>query len=360
MSEITQNDVKALYDDTSPQRRASLAHKIGRSLRKGDLSDTESELAVAICQQLSQDVETSVRQALAESIKDNTEIPKELAVQLANDVLEVSLPVLEFSRLLNDQELITIARSGDTQRQIAITHRAEISPVLSHTLAEVGDENVVESLLQNPGAEIEDETYESVLDRFKHSPRIHTGMAKRHTLPKHIIERMVDLVGDQLKAYLVTHHQVSHVLAEKMILESRTDAVRRLLADPMSTRDAETLVKELARKEKLTPELIFRALEIGDRAFFEHAMAQRVGIAIDAARTLIKDPGERGFAALYQKAALPKKDFQAINYLVDVEYRSKRNAPITKTPDHDEAKNKDTAENWLTETEKTKKKWGLF
>lgn len=358
MSEVTQKDVKTLYDNASPERRAILAQKIGDDLDKGDLSETETELAIAICEQLANDVEITVRQTLSQAIKETTDIPKELALKLANDVLDVSIPMLEFNTVLDDKDLIEIARTGDIQRQLAITHRKELSPVLSHTLAEECGEDVVSSLLQNEGAELIDETYEMVLNRFRNSPAVHTSMAQRHSLPKHVIERMVEVVSDQLKAYLVTHHQISNILAEKVILESRQDAKRRLFADPLSTRDAKKLVLGLAKKDRLTHDIIFRALEIGDRPFFEYAMSQRVGIPIDAVRTLIKDPGEKGFSALYKKAELPKQDYQAINYLVEVEYHNKRNSPITKTEqaEHKEAE----PESWLTETSKKKKKWRLF
>ncbi|MDV7338239.1 DUF2336 domain-containing protein [Terasakiella sp. A23] len=359
MSEVTQNDVQALYDDASPERRAVLAQKIGHNLTTGTLSETEEELAVAICQKLAEDVNLTVRQTLSKAIKNCPDIPKDLAIQLANDVIEVGLPMIEFSTLLDDKDLIALARTGDVGRQMAITHRKTLSPVLSHTLAEECGEAVVESLLKNEGAELVDETYEAVLDRFNNSPAIHTSMAQRHKLPKRIIQRMVNLVSEQLKAYLIANHPVPTVLVEKMVLESREDAVRRLLADPLSTRDAETLVQELSKQGRLSTELIFRALEIGDRAFFEYAMADRVNIPVDAARTLIKDPGERGFSALYDKAGMPKEDFQSINYLVEVEYRSRRHAPLTRAEQPVPAEEQEP-ESWLTETSKKSKKWRLF
>lgn len=355
MTEVTQDDVKTLYDNASSEKRAQLAQKIGNDLNDTDLSETEHELAIAICQQLANDVEVSVRKALSEKIKSSNEIPKELALQLANDVAEVSLPVLEFNQVLDDADLSTIARNSDARRQLAITRRAEIGPALSFSLTEIGSEEVVSSLLENQGADLNDDAYEMALNRFQNSPTIHNGLAHRHTLPKHIIERMVDLVSASLKAHLLNHHQVSPFIAERLVLESREDAKRRLLADPLSKRDAEQLVQTLAKQERLSDELIFRALEIGDRAFFECAMAQRVNIPLTAACTLIKDQGDKGFKALYEKAKLPKKDFQAINYLVEAEYHNKRNQAITQV-------NKPSAEpdTWLTETSKPKKKWRLF
>lgn len=358
MSEITQNDVMTLYDDASPARRSVLAQKIGHDLKAGDLSETEHELALAICQKLAEDVDLTVRSTLANAIKNSQAIPKELALQMAHDVDEVSLPILEFSSLLEDKDLIAIVREGKINQQLAITQRKSISPVLSHTLVEEGNEQVVASLLQNEGADIADETYNEVIERFTHSPNIHSSLAKRHNLPQHVIERMVDLVSEQLKSYLIAHHQVSALALEQLVLESREDAKRRLLSDPLSKRDAKRLVESLARKDKLTAELIFRALEIGDRPFFEFALAQRVGIDVNAARTLIKDPGERGFRALYDKAGLPKQDYKAINYLVENEYRNKRHAPITNPSEF--SPHSQEPESWLTETDKKQKKWRLF
>lgn len=355
MTEVTQNDVKTLFDNASSEKRAQLARKIGNDLNDSDLSETEHELAIAICQQLANDVEVSVRQALSERIKSTKDIPKELALQLANDVAEVSLPVLEFSQVLDDTDLSTIARNSDARRQLSITRRAEIGPALSFCLSEIGSEEVVSSLLENRGADLNDDAYEMALNRFQNSPTIHNGLAHRHTLPKHIIERMVDLVSENLKAHLLNHHKVSPFIAERLVLESREDAKRRLLADPLSKRDAEQLVQTLAKQERLSNELIFRSLEIGDRAFFECAMAQRVNIPVNAACTLIKDQGDRGFKALYEKAKLPKKDFQAINYLVEAEYHNKRNQAITRV--NEPSREPDT---WLTETNKPKKKWRLF
>jgi len=358
MSEITLNDVKLLDGDSSPERRSVLAMKIARDLKNATLSETENDLAIAICQKLADDVDHTVRQSLSESLKESTDIPKDLAVKLANDVLEVSLPMLEFNTLLEDADLIDIVRRGDVQRQMAISQRASLSEPLTHSLCEEGNEDVVESTLKNDGAVFDDDSYKLVLQRFQTSEAIHTGMAMRHQLPPHIIDRLVDVISDQLKTYLLSYQTLSPVLMERVVLESREDAKRRLLQDPGSKRDAQKLVLAMDQQGKLTPELIFRALEVGDRPFFEYAMAQRVGIDIGAARTLIKDPGAKGFAALYKKASLPRADFNAINYLVDVEYRSHSHSPISARDKRDNAAME--PESWLTETQPKKKKWRLF
>ncbi len=355
MSEVTQNDVKLLYGDATPGRRSVLAQKLARDLKRGELSETETDLAIAICHKLAEDVDESVRQSLAEALKHSQDIPKELALQLAQDVTCVSLPMLEFNALLEEEDLIAIVKNGETQRQLAISHRAHIPEMLTWNLCAYGTEEVVDSTLQNAGADFEEDTYHLVLDRFQQCEAVHASMAARQDLSHDVVDRMIGLVSEQLKTFLVKSQNLSALQVERLILESREDARRRLMTHPQSRRHAEKLVHALHSKGKLNNELIFRALEIGDRDFFEAGMAKLVDIPVESARKLIRDPGEKGFAALYKRARLPQNDFAAVVYMVEVEYHSKRRSPITAASGH-----ADEPESWLTETADKKGKWHLF
>lgn len=356
MSEVTLEDVNTLYDGASSKRRAILAQKIGLDINGGELSDTEYHLAVAICQKLAEDADVSVRQALSDTVKASSEIPKELAVQLASDVLEVSLPVLQMNLLLDDNDLLKIVHEGDSAKQVAITRRSTLSAPLSHTLAEVGDEDVVDSLLKNKGAEVVEVTFNVMLDRFEESERIHSGIVMRDSLPSAVVEKLVDVVGDQLKSHLLSNYELPPLLLEKMILESKGDAQNRLMTNPSFKRDAEVLVNGLYKQNKLTPELIVRALEMGDRSFFEHSLAAKASIPVENVRVLIRDEGKKGFAALYRKSQLPKGDQEYIAYLVDAEYNSKRNQPRSNMI----GKQSEDKGDWVSETNKPKNRWRLF
>lgn len=356
MTQVTQEDVKLLNEGASPQKRAGLARKIALDLDTHELSDTERELAYAICQKLAEDVDQTVREALAQSFKDSKDLPRETALLLAEDVLVVSLPILQFSQVLEDDDLIAITREGDPSRQIAISHRTNLSGSVSAELIELGTEKVVDSVLQNESAQIAETSMETALERFQASEVIHDSLARRHDLPLSVVEKMVDLVADSLKAELVAKHGLSSVMLERLVLESREEAKKRLFETPHKKRDAMGLVRALDQHGQLTPDLIFRALEIGDRPFFESALAHRVGIPLENARKLIKDRGDKGFSALYFKAGLPRDDFQPIKFMVESEYHAARHSPITRSQ-----KDKTyVPESWVTETEKPKKGWKLF
>jgi uncharacterized protein (DUF2336 family) len=77
-------------------------------------------------------------------------------------------------------------------------------------------------------------------------------------------------------------------------------------------------VKHLNVYRRLSPSIMFRAVCMGDMAFFEAGMAELTQVPLSNARKLIFDPGKRGFKALYRKAALPAVLFPAFRCALDV------------------------------------------
>ena len=92
-----------------------------------------------------------------------------------------------------------------------------------------------------------------------------------------IAERLVVLVSDRLKAYLISHHELPVSLATDMVLQSREHATL-LFSVGSSEQELERLVRQMHRNQRLTPLLVLRALCLGDLAFFEVALAVMAGI----------------------------------------------------------------------------------
>ena len=61
-----------------------------------------------------------------------------------------------------------------------------------------------------------------------------------------------------------------------------------------------------------------RSVCLGDRRFFEAAMAVLAGISVASSVVLIADRGPLGFKALYEKAGLPPEYFRAFRAALDV------------------------------------------
>ena len=100
---------------------------------------------------MGKDTEVRVREALSQNLKENPNVPHDIAVSLAKDVDSVSLPVLQFSEVLFDADLIQIVRSQDPAKPVAITQRSSVSEFVSSVLVDTENSDVVTSLVSNEG-----------------------------------------------------------------------------------------------------------------------------------------------------------------------------------------------------------------
>ncbi len=315
---LTEEDVKNLLTNPFGEQRAETAGKIAASFDPEGLSPTERQLAEDIFLIMVKDAEIRVRQALSENLKDNPHMPHEVALSLARDVDQVALPVLQFSEVLTDRDLTEIIKSQDAEKQIAIAGRATVSEEVSEALVQTKNEDVVVELVENEGANISDQSFETVVNSMGSNERLQGAMVNRATLPATIIERLMTVVSDNLKEQLADRVDISSVVTEGLLTQSREKAVIGLSSE-ISEASVLKLVRQLLTHDRLTPSIILRAACMGNIMFLECALAERVGIPIKNARALIKDSGELGLNGLLVKAGLPKSFFPAIQAAIEVE-----------------------------------------
>lgn len=310
-------DVARLAGDHSDEVRAETAAKVAKAFEAG-LSEAERDLAADIFRTLLRDAAQRVRVALSDSLKSSPEVPRDVALTLAADVAEVAAPMLKWSEVLSDEDLLALVREKGVEHQVAIAQRETVSADLADALAETHDEAVVATLVGNNGAEIAETTLQKVLDEFADSDAVKAPMTHRRTLPLSVSERLVTLVSDQLREHLVTHHALPGNLATDLVLESRERATVSLTGDGAERMDVAELVRHLARNQRLTPTITLRAVCMGDMAFFEYALAELCGIPVVNASTLINDEGPRGLKAICKRAGIPSEMFKFIVAAVEV------------------------------------------
>ena len=188
---LTEEDLAKLLSDPSGDTRAETAAKIAQNFGEGDLSDKEREMAQDIFRIMVKDAEVRVREALAQNLKENPNVPHDVAVSLARDVDSVSLPVLQFSEVLSDEDLIEIVRSQGPSKQVAIAQREKVSQIVSSALVNTENADVVSSLVSNNGAEISTGDLEKVVENFAENEAIRDAMVFRPKLPVTVAERLL-------------------------------------------------------------------------------------------------------------------------------------------------------------------------
>jgi len=304
-NKLSSADVAKLLQDPNEDNRAEAASKVAATFGMSELTEGEKKIAEDIFRVMLRDAAVRVRHALSESLKDNPDVPHDVAASLAQDVDEVAMPVIEFSSVLTDKDLIDIVRTRGSDVQKVVAGRKSVSEDVADALADTGDEEVVAALVGNEGAQIAETTFGKVLDKFGDSDVVKAPMAHRGELPIGVAERLVTLVSEQLRDHIMTHHEISPTMAADLLLESREKATVSLLGGGQKSTTVQELVDQLYDNKRLTPTLMLRALCMGDTTFFEVALAKRVGIPVVNAYKLVHDKGDLGLKRLFEAAEMP-------------------------------------------------------
>ena len=307
---LSKSDVERLLTDPSGDTRATVAAKVAQQVGGAKLSPEERKIAEDIVRALTRDAAIRVRQALAEQLKESRAVPHDIAIALAHDVDEVSLPVLTRSLVLSDDDLIEIVRSSGASTQAAVAARDHVSVDVANAIVEADEPAALATLVGNDGADLAEETLQKVLDRHGGNDLIKAPMARRAQLPVTVLERLVTAASAGLRDILAKRNDLPGHLASDLVLNTRERATVSLLSPTSPAAEALQLAQHLYRSNRLTPSLIIRAICLGDLAFVEAAFAVLADIPVHNARLLIYDAGPLGFKAVYERCRLPAEFFE--------------------------------------------------
>lgn len=313
---LTPEDVRNLIK--SPfETKIEVTKKIANYYKTGGFNISQMKIAEEIFRGLVNDAEVELRKSLAEAIKDADNVPADLILELARDIQEVSLPVLQFSEVLTDADLIEIVSStDDISKQIAIAKRERVGESVSQALIETRNEAVVDNLLQNENAEVSASGYSQIVENFSHKEDIIGAVVQRDKLPVSVIEHLANAVSEALLKTLEERHKESFQKLQPLVKRSREIATMKVIG--LECSDAEfcqflKLMEKLQISEDLVP---IYALCLGNIRIFEICVARKLSVAIANVRTLTKDESNNGLNAIYHRADLPEDLYQAVQLLV--------------------------------------------
>jgi uncharacterized protein (DUF2336 family) len=235
-----------------------------------------------------------VRRAMAVTLRNSPSLPADVANRLARDVESVSLPVISFSPVFSDADLAEIVRLGGPVRQMAVAKRPKLSRKVAALLVEQGGEDVVAAVCANDNARMSESALQRALERFSKSEKVLTAVAYRSTLPLSVTERLIDMVGDQLRDHILATHPLSAERTLELILDTKERATIDLVDQAGRSTDAKAFVAHLNSVERLSPSLLLRALAHGHMTFFEWGVAELAGVPHHRTWLMIHDAGVPG------------------------------------------------------------------
>ena len=315
---LTPESVRRLLDNPSTPVRAQTAAGVAKELTYGNLGDDERRIACEIIGILARDVEVSVRQALAENARHCPFLPSEIARQLANDIEAIALPVIRYSSVLTDDDLIQLVQKGAEPKQVAVASRDVVSAGVANALIDTGRAEPIKALLANNGSLISETGYGRLIHCFPEDRSIHQLMVRRPMLPLLITESLITVITEDLREELIQTQDLPLEIIDELVSHGTEAAMSQAAAAAPDMGEVHALALRLNAKGGISPTLMLRAICLGDLLFFESAMAIRAGVPIANARKVLHEGGAKGFDRLYEKAGLPERALKAFKVAVDV------------------------------------------
>jgi uncharacterized protein (DUF2336 family) len=204
---------RLLADDDDEDVRVELAAKIARLMPGLDAGQSARFMALTIetLEYLARDSAVRVRAVLSEEIKHLTNVPVHVVQALARDLHQsVATPVLEYSPLLSDADLIEIIACGQVREVLtAVARRRPLSEKVSDELVQSLDVPAVAALLVNPDAKIRKDTLERVVAEAEEIESWHLPLALRADLSARAMRRISGFVGAAIIEQLAARHDLS-------------------------------------------------------------------------------------------------------------------------------------------------------
>ncbi|MET3664922.1 pole-localized protein SpbR [Caulobacter sp. 1776] len=314
---LTESDIRMLVKGATADERALAAHKLCRNIDRAVLGENERQIAHDILRVMAADAAELVRRALAVTLKNSVALPADVANRLARDVESVSLPVISFSPVFTDADLAEIVRVGGPLRQMAVAKRPKLSARITTMLVEQAPEDVVATACANDNARFSEVTLQKALDRFAKSEQVLQAVAYRTALPLSVSERLIDMVGDQLRDHILANHALSPERTLELIVGAKERATIDLVDQAGRTADPKAFVAHLNSVGRLSPSLLLRALAHGHMTFFEWGVAELAGVPHHRTWLMIHDAGDLGLKAICERAGLPPRLLSAFRAGVD-------------------------------------------
>ncbi|MBI2255449.1 MAG: DUF2336 domain-containing protein [Proteobacteria bacterium] len=198
------------------------------------------DLTIEVLETLARDQAMKVRRIVAEALKDLTDAPAHIIQELARDLeIKVAGPVLQYSPILTDDDLLEIISSGPIRGALtAIAKRRRVGDRLADAIVSAAVEapeetDTITDLLNNRSAQIREETLDLILEKAPAIEEWQEPLVNRPLLPMNAVKRLAEFVSSSLFDLLTSRPDL-----DKSTAKAVAKAVKKRLAAEAKQKEA--------------------------------------------------------------------------------------------------------------------------
>jgi uncharacterized protein (DUF2336 family) len=258
-------------------------------------------------------IENSAKALLARRLAPIDSAPPLTIRALAfDDLIEVAAPVLSQSEQLGDDVLIETARNKSQAHLMAISTRRVLSDAVTDVLVLRGNDEVIQSTVNNPGAEFSERGFTRLVTRADGNDDLATCVGLRPTIPRHLYLKLIAKASVTVRARLEAANppmagDVSTAVREAtQLARSAPSAVTR------ETTIAHALVKSLYEDGRLDEDQLEAFAEAGKFDEANAAIAALANVPVSIAENMMVESRAEGIMILAKISGISWSTVKAI------------------------------------------------
>ena len=322
---LKDSDILSLVKSGDVKDRLNVTADLGTKYIQELYSVEELALVEEIFRLLCKDAEVRVRHALSESLKLSKILPQDIAMNFARDVEAVAVPILQYSEVLSDGDILEILSTPNLQKALAVSKRKNLNDNVQAKLLSYDNPEIVGNVIANDNFPNMDEDFDGFLNLIAEDSDAIRNLIKGISLPTKISEKLMYSISGEIlnnikEKYDLVPEKLTQIANHAVEISTVSD-----IKTTSSIEEIEILVRHLNNFGRLTNSLILSALCMGRRRFFISALAKKAGIPRKNAIILLKQGGRDGLRSLLVKADMPEKLHSAIELVLKLCNEAKAN-----------------------------------
>ena len=270
-----------------------------------DYSDEQIGLFDDVFQCLIDHIETSAKALLANRLAPiDTAPPLTIRALAFDDVIEVAGPVLSQSNRLDDKTLIENARSKSQAHLMAISTRRVLSGAVTEVLVQRGNDEVIQSTVNNPGAEFTERSFTRLVSRAEGDDNLTICIGQRPSMPRHLYLKLLAKASDTVRQRLEAADPQQAARVPTAVKEATRRARSATSTMTGNTEIAHALVKSLYDDGRLDESQVASFAEAGKFDEANASIAAMANMPVAIAENMMIESRAEGVMILAKVAGL--------------------------------------------------------
>ena len=294
-----------------------------------EASPNDQEIITDALMSVISQAERNLRQAIAQKMSVAHNAPLRLILNLASDEIDIATPVLKYSPVLNDTDLLYLVKGQSKEYWRVIAERGNLSPMLVDALADTRDMLTAKTLVFNKSSTLTDHALRVLSVMVDDDESLTKPLLNRKEMTQELITEIYNFVGYELQNYISSNFDIQTAQNFDIAMEEVKEEIIENTQDEFAVSQSMITESEvLLRNDMLNVHEMMNYLKRGQISTFIACFSTFCGLDIEVTKKLLAQEKGQGLAIACRAMGIQKTDFINIFLLTS---RLRSNAMVQHT-----------------------------